>query len=69
MSNFQCGKCGAMCYDTPHGYITGCKHYPPDCMPSDDDKNTKSRWAGLKSNTSEPYRFPGNTVTGDEVDD
>lgn len=28
MSNFQCEKCGAICYDTPNGYITGCEHYP-----------------------------------------
>ena len=30
MSNFQCEKCGTICYDTPNGYITGCEHYPAD---------------------------------------
>lgn len=30
MSNFACEHCKSMCYDTPRGYITGCKHYPPD---------------------------------------
>ena len=30
MSNFECEWCGSICYDTEHGYITGCSHYPPD---------------------------------------
>ena len=30
MSNFECEKCGTICYDTPSGYITGCEHYPAD---------------------------------------
>ena len=30
MSNFECEKCGTICYDTPSGYITGCEHYPTD---------------------------------------
>lgn len=30
MSHFYCEKCNAICYDTDYGYITGCKHYPPD---------------------------------------
>lgn len=30
MSNFTCEKCKSVCYDTPRGYVTGCKHYPPD---------------------------------------
>lgn len=30
MSNFQCEKCGTICYDTPKGYVTGCQHYPAD---------------------------------------
>lgn len=30
MSNFKCEKCGAICYDSPLGYTTGCKHYPPE---------------------------------------
>ena len=30
MSNFICEHCGALCYDTPEGYISGCEHYPPD---------------------------------------
>lgn len=30
MSNFICEKCSQTCYDTPRGYVTGCKHYPPD---------------------------------------
>jgi|GEM_PF-1441667 len=30
MSNFICEKCGAICQDTPKGYVTGCSHYPPD---------------------------------------
>ena len=30
MSNFACEKCGAICYDTPIGYVTGCEHYPAD---------------------------------------
>lgn len=69
MSNFKCGKCGAMCYDTPTGYITGCEHYPPDCRQPDDDARRKLRGIGFRSDTSEPYGFPGNTVSGDEIDD
>lgn len=34
MSTFNCGKCGLQCTDTPRGYITGCKHYPPDIKPA-----------------------------------
>ena len=30
MSNFICDKCKKICYDTKRGYVTGCKHYPPD---------------------------------------
>lgn len=30
MSNFACEKCGAICHDSEHGYVTGCEHYPPD---------------------------------------
>jgi gamma-glutamylcyclotransferase (GGCT)/AIG2-like uncharacterized protein YtfP len=30
MSNFQCEKCGIICYDSPKGYVTGCEHYPLD---------------------------------------
>lgn len=30
MSNFICEKCNQTCYDTPRGYVTGCKHHPPD---------------------------------------
>lgn len=30
MSNFQCEICGAICVDTPKGYITGCEHHPAD---------------------------------------
>ena len=28
MSSFICEKCGKPILDTPHGYITGCEHYP-----------------------------------------
>jgi len=31
MSNFQCEKCGTVCYDVGNrGYVTGCDHYPAD---------------------------------------
>lgn len=30
MSNFICEKCNKTCYDSDLGYVTGCKHYPPD---------------------------------------
>jgi hypothetical protein len=30
MSSFYCDKCGALCSDTEHGYVSGCKHYPID---------------------------------------
>lgn len=30
MSTFMCEKCNKTCHDTPRGYVTGCKHYPPD---------------------------------------
>lgn len=30
MSSFKCEKCNEVCHDTPRGYVTGCKHYPPD---------------------------------------
>jgi hypothetical protein len=33
MSNFACQHCGAICSDTPRGYVTGCVHYPPDIKP------------------------------------
>jgi len=32
MSNFACEYCGAVCLDTPIGYVTGCEHYPADVM-------------------------------------
>ena len=28
MGNFKCEHCGAAIFDSPRGYITGCKHYP-----------------------------------------
>lgn len=28
MSNFECSICKTQILDTPHGYITGCEHYP-----------------------------------------
>ena len=33
MSNFACEHCGANICDSPHGYVTGCEHYPmeEDC--------------------------------------
>lgn len=30
MSTFICEKCNKTCHDTSRGYVTGCKHYPPD---------------------------------------
>lgn len=30
VSNFSCEKCGAICSDSPKGYVTGCEHYPVD---------------------------------------
>lgn len=30
MSNYYCEHCGAICADSPRGYVTGCIHYPPD---------------------------------------
>lgn len=30
MSSFHCEHCGTACIDTPHGYLTGCEHYPED---------------------------------------
>lgn len=30
MSSFYCEKCGALCSDTEHGYISGCGTYPAD---------------------------------------
>lgn len=33
MSSFYCEKCGALCADSEHGYISGCEHYPPDVEP------------------------------------
>jgi hypothetical protein len=30
MSNFYCEKCGALCEDSPGGYVSGCEHYPAD---------------------------------------
>lgn len=34
MSTFVCEHCGALCLDSPSGYISGCRHYPPDRAPS-----------------------------------
>lgn len=28
MSSFLCEQCGAAILDSPHGYTTGCEHYP-----------------------------------------
>ncbi len=33
MSSFNCEVCGALCIDSPIGYVTGCEHYPPDVKP------------------------------------
>ena len=33
MSSFNCEFCGALCSDSPIGYLTGCEHYPPDVKP------------------------------------
>jgi len=33
MSSFYCEKCGRMCGDTDHGYVSGCIHYRPDNCP------------------------------------
>ena len=30
MSNFNCEQCGIPSVDSSRGYISGCKHYPPD---------------------------------------
>lgn len=30
MSSFCCEHCGAVCMDSPRGYVNGCEHYPPD---------------------------------------
>jgi hypothetical protein len=30
MSSFKCEKCGKTCIDSNDGFISGCKHYPPD---------------------------------------
>ena len=32
MSNFTCEHCGANICDSPHGYVTGCEHYPMICV-------------------------------------
>ena len=32
MSNFACEHCGANICDSPHGYVTGCEHYPMICV-------------------------------------
>ena len=32
MSNFACEHCGANICDSPHGYVTGCDHYPMICV-------------------------------------
>jgi hypothetical protein len=32
MSTFCCEECGIICFDTPIGYITGCKHWKPDIV-------------------------------------
>ena len=36
MSNFKCPECGAVCIDSPNGYVTGCEHYPVDVKPVPD---------------------------------
>ena len=30
MSSFKCEKCGKTCVDSNDGFISGCKHYPPE---------------------------------------
>jgi hypothetical protein len=49
MSSFACDQCGAFCWDTDRGYITGCEHYPPDVVPTDAEMSeieriSKSAW-------------------------
>ncbi len=42
MSNFECEKCGTICYDTPSGYITGCEHYPADIKKREGEEREQS---------------------------
>ena len=33
MASFECNICGAFCQDTEDGYLSGCRHWPPDEIP------------------------------------
>ena len=67
MSNFQCGKCGAMCYDTHHGYITGCQHHPPDRRPTREESDRiKATFGWLNSNAVRKYRIKS-TIDGSDL--
>lgn len=42
MSRFNCEHCGALCANSPAGYISGCEHYPPDI--NTDERTPCERW-------------------------
>lgn len=37
MSHHICEHCGATCYDSPTGYVTGCEHYPTEMPQKTED--------------------------------
>ncbi len=67
MSNFRCEKCGAMCHDTPAGYISGCAHYPPDRRPTPEEAAMlKSVYGWLMKDAVRKYRIY-DTIDGSEI--
>lgn len=62
MSNFACEKCGAICYDTPVGYVTGCEHYPADIK----DQERVELYATMTTLT--PNSYTGETEVDEQED-
>lgn len=56
MSTFECPECGALCVDTPTGYITGCNHYPVDRRPTPEESASLKRYAEFEEKLRKPYK-------------
>ena len=58
MSSFYCDKCGALCSDTDRGYVTGCKHYPPDKAAVEYEKRAQRRVESLLNLPADQTTLP-----------
>lgn len=58
MSHFICEHCGAVLYDSPTGYVTGCEHYPIE----KESKNKKDLMEQLIEKLAYTVDFDGNKI-------